>query len=94
MTKSPIFLNKPLLDDNQQYCVDVLREALEQAEEGKIFACAVVVCMDGGFASVIAGTRAGDLNLACDEAKSKILDAVRLGAAAPTKPKASILRVR
>ena len=80
-----------MLDESQRACVDLLEEALEQARDGKIDAVGIVVCMKGGFASVMAGKRAGDLNLGCDDLKRKILDAVTGGNVA--KP-SSILKVR
>lgn len=83
------------LSDSQQACVELLREALAEAERGAIFSVGVIACMDGGFATVMAGVQAGDLNLGCDDLKRKILDAVTGGNVARPKPKRStILQVR
>ncbi len=72
---SPAILATPL-NEHQVACVDLLKEALAQALEGNVYGLAVVVCMDGGWATQIAGNRPGDLNLGCDDLKGKILDAV------------------
>ncbi len=72
---NPPLLIKPLTE-NQQACVDLLKEALSEAMCGKINSIGIAVCMDGGIATVLAGSQAGDLNLACDSLKKKILDAV------------------
>lgn len=68
-------LATPLTDD-QIACVDALKEALAQALEGNVDSMAIVLCMKGGWATLIAGNRPGDLNLGCDDLKGKILDAV------------------
>lgn len=84
------------LSFHQQQCVEVLREALEQAEEGKVDGVAIVLCMPGGWAPLFGGTRPGDLNLGLDQLKRDILDNVT-GAkklAGHEVPKPSILRVR
>lgn len=84
-----------LLNESQLACVDLLREALKEAEDGNIFAIGLVVCMEGGFATVMAGTKAGDLNLGCDDLKRKILDAVTGGnVGRPQVKRDTILRVR
>jgi hypothetical protein len=93
---SPLILNgigHPALTETQSACCALLREALAEAERGNISSIGIVVCMKGGFASVMAGMQAGDLNLGCDELKAKILEAVRGGNVA--KPKQSpIVRAR
>jgi hypothetical protein len=81
------------MNDNQLACIDVLRDALREAEAGNVSACAVVLCMTGGWASVVAGERAGDLNLGCDDVKKKILNAV-VNNASLNQKKANILRVK
>ena len=80
------------LNDNQQACVALLRDALDEAVDGKIYAVALVVCLDGGWANALAGNRPGDLNLGCDDVKAKILQAVTSDEI-KNKKKASILRV-
>jgi len=72
----PILLKTANLTDVQRNCVEVLREALEQAEAGNVFAVGLALCMTNGYASVIGGTRAAELNLAIDSMKRKILDGV------------------
>ena len=64
------------LDEHQVACVEMLKEALAQALEGNIHSMAIVLCMQGGWATNVAGNRPGDLNLGCDDLKTKILDAV------------------
>ena len=60
------------IDKNQQACVDVLTDALEEAMKGRITSLALVVCMDDGIATVMAGTNGGALNIGCDDLKLKI----------------------
>ena len=83
---------KPPLNEDQAYCASLLREALELAEAGKVNSVAMVVCMEGGWATVMGGKRAGDLNLGCDDIKAKILAEVIKGNVA--RAKSNILRVR
>jgi hypothetical protein len=64
------------LSQDQIAIVEVLKEALAQALEGKINTIGIVACFDSGFASVMGGSNAGGLNLGCDELKAKILAAV------------------
>ena len=60
------------LDDMQRACVDLLTDALDEATKGHITSVAVVVCMKGGIATVMAGKQGADLNLGCDDLKDKI----------------------
>ncbi len=73
-------MNQPLmftpLTENQKACVDLLNEALDEAKKGMIDTIAVIACLKTGYATVMAGSRAGDLNLGCDSLKKKILEAV------------------
>ena len=72
----PIILPHSPLSEAQLACVDLLSEALEEARAGNIHTVGIVVCMKTGYATVMAGTQAADLNLGCDSLKQKILDAV------------------
>ena len=74
----PKIIGAPLSED-QAAIVDLLKEALAQALEGHIKTVAVIACLEGGFATVMAGRQAADLNLGCDELKRKILNAVTEG---------------
>lgn len=56
----------------QQACVDLLTDALEEAMKGRISSVAIVVCMDDGIATVMAGKNGGALNIGCDDLKRKI----------------------
>lgn len=80
MAASPIILpglpHKIPLDENQQDCVDKIREVLKEAEAGNVLTVGIVVCMRNGFATTIAGTDAGSLNLGCDALKQRILERV------------------
>jgi hypothetical protein len=60
------------LDEYQQACVDLLSDALENALAGRITSVAVVVCMDDGMATVMAGKNGAALNIGCDDLKKKI----------------------
>lgn len=74
MTK-PILLSASPLTEAQLACIDLLSEALEQARAGEVTSIGIILCMKGGYASVMAGTQAADLNLGCDDLKDKILEA-------------------
>lgn len=63
---------RPALDESQRACVELLSDALEEATKGRISACAIVVCMDDGIATVMAGKNGGALNLGLDDLKHKI----------------------
>jgi len=76
MSKPTLIGIKPKLTESQEACVEIFREALEQAEQGQINTCAIVVCLKGGFASVMAGNQAADLYMACGELQAKIMDRV------------------
>lgn len=67
---------KTPLDATQLACVGLLKEALAEALEGKVSCMGLVLCLPGGWATNLAGTRPGDLNLGLDDLKRKILDAV------------------
>jgi hypothetical protein len=56
----------------QQACVDLLSDALEEALKGRITSAAIVVCMDDGIGTVMAGKNGGALNIGCDDLKLKI----------------------
>lgn len=75
----PILGQTPKLGESEQACVELLQETLDLALEGKIASVGIVVCMDGGYASVMAGSKAADLNLGVDSLKRKIIDAVEQG---------------
>ena len=72
MTSPIIFPPSKSLDPQHQPCVDVLTDALEEAVKGRISSVALVVCMDDGIATVMAGKNGGALNLGCDDLKKKI----------------------
>lgn len=88
---SPILM-PVALTESQQACVELLTEALAEAKRGNINTVGIVVCMQAGFATVVAGHQAADLNLGCDDLKRKVLDAVTTGNVAKPIPK--ILRAR
>ena len=67
---------KPILGKAQQDCVDVLTDALEEAIKGRISSLGIIVCMDDGIATVMAGQNAGSLNLGCDKLKREIFGAI------------------
>lgn len=73
---SPIILGHRPLSDGERDCVDKLTEALEQAKAGKIHSLGMVVCMAKGYAIVIGGTAAADINLGCDSLKRQVLELV------------------
>lgn len=87
----PRIIGTPLSED-QTAIVDLLKEALAQALEGNIKTVGVVACLDGGFATVMAGRQAADLNLGCDELKRKILEAVTEGSEEKQSRRSAIFR--
>ena len=76
MTKSILLPNTVNLTDAQADCVEKLEEALEQARDGNVNSVGIVLCMRKGYASVVGGTDAAELNLGLDSLKRKILDGV------------------
>lgn len=73
---SAAIIGAKTLNDDQRACVDALDQALALARDGGVHGMAIVVAMDGGWSTVLAGQRPGDLNLGLDDLKGKILDAV------------------
>jgi len=82
------------LSDDQVAIIDMLKETLAQALEGNFTTIGIVVCLKEGFASVMAGHDAGSLNLACDDLKYKIHDAVTGATAERTSRRSSLLMTR
>ena len=66
----------PQLDESHQACVELLADALEEATKGRIKSCAIVVCMDDGIATVMAGKDGAALNIGLDDLKHKIHSAM------------------
>ena len=90
---SPSILSATLgLSADQQSCVDLLSDALEEALKGRISSIAIVVCMDDGIATVMAGKNGGALNVGCDDLKHKIHAAMFVDGNVAGK-KASVIRV-
>ena len=85
-------LMPPILNEAQLACVHLLEEALSEAQRGNITSIGIICCMKGGFATVMAGMQAADLNLGCDDLKLKIHAAVTSGNVA--KPKSNIIKAR
>jgi hypothetical protein len=92
MTGPKIIGGKPALTEDQIAIVDLLKETLAQALEGNFSTIGIVVCMKDGFASVMSGRQAADLNLACDDLKYKIHAAVTSGTSERTSRRSSILK--
>lgn len=80
-----------VLEPMQQACVDLLTDALEEAMKGRVSSIAMVVCMDGGIATVMAGINGLALNIGCDDLKLKI-HAEMFEDGNVAKKKSSILR--
>jgi hypothetical protein len=74
MTAAKIIIPADQLTEGQQDCVDKLREALDEAERGNVHTLGMVLCMKKGYAHVVGGTAAAELNLGLDSLKRKILD--------------------
>ena len=84
---------QPTLSEAQIAAADLLKEALAEALEGKVSGLGIVLLMEGGWATVMCGSRPGDLNLGCDDLKAKILRAVTEDGQSKPKP-TNILRAR
>ena len=69
------------LTDDQQAVVDVLTEALDVAMSGNIDSIGIVLCMRGGYAHDVAGSRAGDLALGTLDLLLTIREATKSGGA-------------
>ena len=91
MTGPKIISGKSLTED-QMEIVDLLKETLAQALEGNFSTIGIVVCMKGGFSSVMSGRQAADLNLACDDLKYKIHAAVTQGTEEKVSRRSSIIK--
>jgi hypothetical protein len=85
--------SSPALSDMQRSCVELLTDALEEAVKGRITSVAIVVCMDDGIATVMAGKNGGALNIGCDDLKKKI-HAAMFEDGNVARKKSSILHVR
>ena len=78
-SKTPhIIGTTPRLTQDQIAVIDICKETLAQALAGDITSIGIVACMKGGYATVMAGRQAADLNLGCDSLKIKILNAVEM----------------
>lgn len=85
----------PGLNPMQQACVSLLTDALEEAMKGRISSIAIVVCMDEGIGTNMAGTNGLALNIGCDKLKREILEAIFVdGNVAGKAKKPHILRVK
>lgn len=73
------------LSSDQYAVIDLVKETLAQALAGEITSIGIVVCMRGGYAHVMAGRQAADLNLGCDSLKLAILDRVEKAGADKVK---------
>ena len=83
----------PSLTKEQQDCVDVLSNALEEALKGNITTVGVVACFLDGIAATMAGKNGAALNIACDHLKRQIYGAMfEDGNVAPRR--SSIVRTR
>lgn len=89
----PLISATPPLDDMRKACVELLADALEEATKGRIRAVAIVVCMDDGIATVMAGRDGAALNIGCDDLKSKIHGAMFTDGNVARK-KSAIMRAR
>jgi hypothetical protein len=89
---SPIIGAKKQMTEAQVDIVDLLKEALAQALEGRIRTVGILLCLESGFASVMAGSDAGSLNLAADDLKYKIHAAITQGTQERLSRRSSILK--
>lgn len=85
---------KAPLSEFQQACVELLSDALEEAVKGRISSAAIVVCMDDGIATVMAGKNGAALNIGCDDLKKKIHAAMFEDGNVVAKRRSGIVRAR
>lgn len=82
------------LSEDRESVIACLSDVLEEATKGRISSVAIVVCMDDGIATVMAGKNGLALNLGCDNLKNKIHDAIFVdGNVAKAKKRPSIFKV-
>jgi len=93
MNNGESILRKAGLSEDQESCVALLSDALEEATRGRISSCAIVVCMDDGIATVMAGKNGAALNLGLDDLKGKIHAEIFGGNVAKAKKRPAILKV-
>lgn len=93
MNGSPFLSAAPNLPPENKQCVELLSDALEEAVKGRISSVAIVVCMDDGIATVMAGKNGGALNIGCDDLKKKI-HAAMFEDGNVARKKSQIMRVR
>ncbi len=70
---SKIIGAQPKLSSDQIQIVDVLKETLAMALEGKINTLGIVACLEDGPATLVGGRNAAALNIGIDHLKHKIL---------------------
>lgn len=80
------------LNEAQEACIELLSDALEEASKGRISSVAIVVCMDDGLATVMAGHQGAALNIGCDDLKRKIHAAMFEDGNTKSAKKSQILR--
>ena len=76
ISQSKIIGSQPRLTQDQLAVIEVCKETLAQALEGSITSIGIIACMKNGYATVVSGRQAADLNLGCDSLKLKILNKV------------------
>lgn len=77
MTKPTLIKPTAPLTQDQIDIVDMVKELLALALEGKITTVGIVGCREHGFFTAMRGRQAADLNLACDDLKAEILAEVK-----------------
>ncbi len=80
------------LSEDQIDIVDMIKELLALALEGKITTVGIVGCKEDGFFTAMRGRQAADLNLACDDLKAEILVEVKRTSSERNTRRSSILR--
>lgn len=74
----PEAFHVPLTKD-QEDCIFKLEELLKEVRKGNVHTIGIVACMRKGYAHLIGGTNAAELNLGLDSLKRQILDTVDHG---------------
>ncbi len=92
MTGTKIIQPNKGLSEEQIDIVDMIKELLALALEGKITTVGIVGCKEDGFFTAMRGRQAADLNLACDDLKAEILAEVKRTSSERNTRRSSILR--
>ena len=82
------------LTETQLRIVDMVKETLAEALEGRFHSMAIVVCMKEGFSHAMCGKDGPSLNIALDDLKDEILKGLKSGTDERQTRGSSLLKLR